>query len=111
MFADRIDTAEPLAEALRQHRDRNAPVLAIPRGAVPMSAVRARRLHAELDVVMVRTLRLPGAPEYAVGAVDEIGWPYVAPHAGMAGATPCTGSRDGADLMKRIRSVQASSHA
>lgn len=88
MFADRIDAAERLAEALRHYRDRNGLVLAIPRGAVPMGAVLARRLHAELDVVMVRKLRAPGAPEYAVGAIDETGWAYVAPHAQAAGATP-----------------------
>ena len=87
MFADRIDAAERLAHALRHYRDRNALVLAIPRGAVPMGAVLARRLHAELDVVMVRKLRAPGAPEYAVGAIDETGWAYVAPYAEAAGAT------------------------
>ena len=88
MFADRIDAAERLAHALRHYADRNALVLAIPRGAVPMGAVLARRLHAELDVVMVRKLRAPGMPEYAVGAVDETGWAYVTPYAQAAGATP-----------------------
>lgn len=88
MFADRIDAAERLAHALRHYADRNVLVLAIPRGAVPMGAVLARRLHAELDVVMVRKLRAPGMPEYAVGAIDESGWAYVAPYAQAAGATP-----------------------
>lgn len=88
MFADRIEAAERLADALEHYRDRNALVLAIPRGAVPMGAVLARRLHAQLDVVMVRKLRAPGAPEYAVGAIDESGWVYVAPYAAAAGATP-----------------------
>lgn len=88
MFADRIDAAERLADALRAYRDRHALVLAIPRGAVPMGAVLARRLHAQLDVVLVRKLRAPGAPEYAVGAIDETGWAYVSPYAGAAGATP-----------------------
>lgn len=88
MFADRIDAAERLADALRSYRDRNALVLAIPRGAVPMGAVLARRLHAQLDVVLVRKLRAPGAPEYAVGAIDETGWAYISPYAAAAGATP-----------------------
>lgn len=87
MFADRIDAAERLADALREYRDRDALVLAIPRGAVPMGAVLARRLHAQLDVVLVRKLRAPGAPEYAVGAIDETGWAYVTPYAEAAGAT------------------------
>lgn len=88
MFADRIEAAERLAQALRHYGDLNALVLAIPRGAVPMGAVLAQRLHGELDVVMVRKLRAPGAPEYAIGAIDETGWAYVAPHAQAAGATP-----------------------
>lgn len=88
MFADRIDAAERLADALREYRDRYALVLAIPRGAVPMGAILARRLHAQLDVVLVRKLRAPGAPEYAVGAIDETGWAYVAPYAEAAGVTP-----------------------
>lgn len=88
MFADRIDAAVRLVHALRDYRDRNALVLAIPRGAVPMGAVLARQLHAQLDVVLVRKLRAPGAPEYAVGAIDETGWAYVAPYAEAAGATP-----------------------
>lgn len=88
MFADRIDAAERLAEALRRQADQHPLILAIPCGAVPMGAVLARRLRGDLDVVMVRKLRAPGAPEYAVGAVDETGWTYVAPQAAAAGATP-----------------------
>lgn len=87
MFADRLEAAERLAEALQRYRDLNPLILAIPRGAVPMGAVLARRLRGELDVVMVRKLRAPGAPEFAVGAIDEMGWAYVAPHAEAAGAT------------------------
>lgn len=87
MFADRTEAAERLAAALRQHQDQHPLILAIPRGAVPMGAVLARRLHGELDVVMVRKLRAPGSPEFAVGAIDETGWAYVAPHAPAAGAT------------------------
>ena len=87
MFADRIEAAERLAEALRRYQDHHPLILAIPRGAVPMGAVLARRLRGDLDVVMVRKLRAPGSPEFAVGAVDEAGWTYVAPHARDVGAT------------------------
>src|SRR5690606_21781337 len=38
------------------------------------------------DVVLVRKLGAPGNPEFAVGAVDETGWMYVADHAATAGA-------------------------
>jgi putative phosphoribosyl transferase len=88
VFTDRNDAAERLAQALAHYRGRNPLVLAIPRGAVPMAAVLARRLEGELDLVLVRKLHAPGAPEFAVGAVDEAGCMYVAPHAASVGATP-----------------------
>lgn len=87
MFADRNDAARQLAEALSHYRGRNPLVLAIPRGAVPIGLVLAERLQGELDLVLVRKLHAPGAPEFAVGAVDEAGWMYVAPHAESVGAT------------------------
>lgn len=86
IFRDRIDAAERLADALAAYRGRNPLVLAIPRGAVPMARVIARRLEGELDVVLVRKLRAPFSPEFAVGAIDETGWAYIASHARQAGA-------------------------
>jgi len=86
IFRDRIEAAERLAEALAAYRGKNPLVLAIPRGAVPMGQVIAQRLGGELDVVLVRKLRAPFSPEFAVGAIDETGWAYVASHARQAGA-------------------------
>jgi predicted phosphoribosyltransferase len=88
MFRDRIDAAERLAHALSPWRGQHPLVLAIPRGAVPMAVLIARRLQGEVDLVLVRKLHAPGAPEFAVGAVDESGWVYVAPHAAATGASP-----------------------
>jgi hypothetical protein len=85
-FASRVDAGGRLALALAAYRGRNPLVLAIPRGAVEMGAVVARELEGELDVVLVKKLRAPDSPELAVGAVDETGWTYIAPHATMAGA-------------------------
>jgi predicted phosphoribosyltransferase len=85
-FRDRTDAAERLAAALRAYRGKNALVLAIPRGAVPMGRVLAGALGAELDIVLVRKLRAPGSPEFAVGAIDESGWAYVADYAAEVGA-------------------------
>jgi putative phosphoribosyl transferase len=87
MFADRHDAARQLATALAAYRGRQPLVLAIPRGAVPIGAVLAQELQGELDVVLVRKLHAPGAPEFAIGAVDESGWVYVAPHAASVGAS------------------------
>jgi predicted phosphoribosyltransferase len=86
-FASRLDAAQRLAGALIQYRGRNPLILAVPRGAVGMGAVIAEALEGELDVVLERKLGAPGSPEFAVGAVDETGWIYAAPHAESAGAT------------------------
>lgn len=86
MFKDRLDAAHQLAQALAPYRERNPLVLAIPRGAVPMAKAIAQELGGEFDVVLVRKLRSPYAPEVAVGSVDESGWSYIAPHAASLGA-------------------------
>lgn len=86
IFESRLDAGRRLAKALAAYRGRNPLVLAIPRGAVEMGAEIARALEGELDVVLVRKLRAPGSPEFAVGAIDESGWTYIASHAAAAGA-------------------------
>ena len=85
LFADRIDAAERLAKALQAYRGRHPLILAIPRGALPMGKLLAERLGGELDVVLVRKLRSPFSPEYAIGSIDETGWVYLAPHAHSTG--------------------------
>ncbi len=86
VFEDRIDAARQLARALAKFRGKNVLVLAIPRGAVPMGRLVAEELEGELDVVLVRKLGAPGNPEFAVGAVDEAGWTYIADWAAEVGA-------------------------
>lgn len=85
-FEDRLDAAARLAKALAAYRGRNPLVLAIPRGAVPMGRAIADALGGELDVVLVHKLGSPFSAEFAVGAVDETGWTYVADHARASGA-------------------------
>lgn len=87
LFEDRIDAARQLAVALARYRGKNPLVLAIPRGAVPMGRLIAQELGGELDVVLVRKLGAPGNPEFAVGAVDEAGWTYIADWAADVGAS------------------------
>jgi predicted phosphoribosyltransferase len=87
LFRDRAEAGEKLAEALAKWRGKQPLIAAIPRGAVPMGKVIADRLGGELDVVLTRKLPAPGNPEFAIGAVDETGWTYVARHASQAGAT------------------------
>ena len=51
-----------------------------------MARVIADELNGELDVVLVRKLRAPGNPEFAIGSVDESGWVYLADYATEVGA-------------------------
>jgi predicted phosphoribosyltransferase len=86
LFENRTDAAEKLAKALEQYEGDNPLVLGIPRGAVPMACIIAERLRGETDVVLVRKLRAPGKPEFAIGSVDESGWAYLTADAAAAGA-------------------------
>jgi len=88
MFANRNQAADRLAVALEAYKGLNPLILAIPRGAVPMGQRLARALGGELDVVLVRKLRAPFNPEFAVGSIDESGWSYIADYAESAGGTP-----------------------
>ena len=60
--------------------------MAIPRGGVPMGRIIADAIEGELDVVLVRKLRAPFNPEFAIGAVDEPGTMQISEYAPMAGA-------------------------
>ncbi len=82
---------------------KNPLVLAIPRGAVPMGKVLAEALGGELDVVLVKKLRSPQSAEFAVGAIDETGWAYVADYAAGAGATAAYLEREKAAQMQALR--------
>lgn len=86
IFDSRADAGRQLAKALTGYRGRNPLVLAIPRGAVEMGAVIAEALEGDLDVVLVRKLRAPASPEFAVGSIDESGWTYISGDAAFAGA-------------------------
>jgi putative phosphoribosyl transferase len=73
-FADRVTAGRQLALALERYRDcPSLYVLALPRGGVPVAAEVARHLGAELDLMIVRKLGLPGQPELAMGAIASGG--------------------------------------
>ncbi len=88
MFRDRYDAAKQLADKLMQYQGKNPLILAIPRGSVPMAKLIAARLDGDFDVVLVRKLRAPFHPEFAIGSVDESGWSFIADYAEAAGGTP-----------------------
>ncbi len=69
-FRDRYHAGRFLAEKLSQYAGRkDAIVLALPRGGVPVGYEVAKALNAPLDVFLVRKLGLPGREELAMGAV------------------------------------------
>ena len=76
-FRDRSDAGRRLAEALSAYRGRNAVVLALPRGGVPVAAEVAEALDAPLDLILVRKIGVPSQPELAMGAVVEGAAPIV----------------------------------
>ena len=71
MFRDRVDAAERLVPALMHLKGQAPTVLALPRGGVPIGAVLAKALDAPLDILLVRTIGVPGQPELAAGAVVD----------------------------------------
>ena len=72
-FQDRADAGRQLSERLRQFRNADPVVLALPRGGVPVAYEVARALHAPLDVLVVRKIGAPWQPELGVGAIAEGG--------------------------------------
>jgi predicted phosphoribosyltransferase len=72
-FRDRVDAGRDLAERLEMYRGKGTVVLGIPRGGVAVAAEIARRLDAQLDVIVARKLGAPGQAELAIGAVTADG--------------------------------------
>lgn len=71
---DRKSAGRELAHALENYRDREKlVVLALPRGGVPVAAEIAEHLGAELDLMIVRKLGMPGHEEFAMGAIASGG--------------------------------------
>ena len=69
-FQDRSDAGLRLADALEEYAGRtDVVVLGLPRGGVPVAREVAHRLHAPLDVLLVRKLGVPGHRELAMGAI------------------------------------------
>lgn len=86
IFTDRNAAAKQLAVALSEYHNQHPLVLAIPRGAVPMAKIIAKELNGESDIVLVRKLRAPGNPEFAIGSVDEGGLVHLADYAAQVSA-------------------------
>lgn len=68
-FKNREEAALLLVEKLQKYKDKNAVVLAIPRGGVPLGYVISKSLNLPLDIVLSKKIGHPGHKEYAIGAV------------------------------------------
>ena len=110
-FADRAEAGERLGAALREameefkfHHVERPVVFAIPRGGVAVAAGVARCLSAPLEVIVVRKIGHPEAPEFGLGAIAEGGEPVfddaVLAEAGL-------GVADLADVVDRERAELA----
>lgn len=76
-FRDRADGGRFLGKHLSAYKGKDALVLGIPRGGVPVAAEVARLLDVELDVIVARKLGAPHSPELAIGAVTANGGRYL----------------------------------
>jgi putative phosphoribosyl transferase len=73
-FRDRVQAARALAAELGHYAHRNdVVVVALPRGGVPVGYEVARALGAQLDVMLVRKLGVPGHEERSAGAIAGCG--------------------------------------
>jgi putative phosphoribosyl transferase len=113
-FADRAEAGVLLGAAVRAaiggskfSDDERSVVFAIPRGGVAVAAGVARELNAALDVIVVRKIGHPQAPEFGLGAIAEGGEPVFDPAAltesglGLADLAEVV-ARERAELARRI---------
>jgi predicted phosphoribosyltransferase len=87
-FADRCEAGARLAAHLSDRFGVDTLVLGLPRGGVVVAAEVARRLGAELDVVVARKLGSPMSPELAIGAITADGVPVIDERLVMALGVP-----------------------
>lgn len=73
MFEDRQEAGKLLAERLKEFKDQDPVILALPRGGLPIGRAVAEALGAPLDVVVARKIGAPGNEEFAIGAVTARG--------------------------------------
>ncbi|MBX6749046.1 MAG: phosphoribosyltransferase [Micromonosporaceae bacterium] len=74
IYTDRTEAGDRLAAELKQYAGRpDVVVLGLVRGGVPVAARVAAALQAPLDVMVVRKLGVPWAPEVAFGALGPGG--------------------------------------
>jgi predicted phosphoribosyltransferase len=106
MWRDRVHAGDELAQELVDRgyaRRVGAIVLGVPRGGVEVARQVADRLELPLDLVVVRKIGAPGAPEFAAGAVDPDGRIYANARAGVSDEwLQRAGAAEHAEVLRRI---------
>ncbi|MEM3127190.1 MAG: phosphoribosyltransferase family protein [Candidatus Woesearchaeota archaeon] len=78
MFKDRYEAGKLVAEKLKKYAgNKDAIILAIPRGALQNGYEMAKELKLPLNIVVTKKIPYPGQPEYAIGAVGPDGSYYL----------------------------------
>ena len=81
IFENRQDAGEALGMMLEpKYKASNALVIGIPRGGVEVAYYVAKRLGAELSLVVAKKLPFPGHAEFGFGAVAEDYSVYISPY-------------------------------
>lgn len=70
IFEDRAEAGEYLARSLEQFREKEAIVLAIPSGGVPVGLAISSNLKLPFDLLIIRKIPIPGNPESGFGAIS-----------------------------------------
>ncbi len=70
-FANRKEAGKKLAESLFHLKRFHPLIIALPKGGVPIAIEIAKKLQAEVGILISRKIGLPFHPEYAAGAVCE----------------------------------------
>ncbi len=81
VFKNRLEAALLLVSKLNQYKNQHVIVAGIPRGAIPMARLIARKLNAELTAVLVRKISAPHNQEFAIGSIGLSGEVYLSPWA------------------------------
>jgi len=70
VFEDRYHAGNLLAEKIKDYTGKDAFILAIPAGGVPLAAVLSKRLNFPFDVLVVRKIHIPWSREAGFGAIS-----------------------------------------
>lgn len=70
ILQDRKEAGILLSEKLEKYQNKEAVILAVPRGGVPIGYEIAKNLHLPLDIILSKKIGHPLNKEFAIGAVS-----------------------------------------